>query len=86
MANGRSTGNPRPAKIPTERRLTVGSQFYEYPGHQPPRPSKQAPWLRMGGHWLAAAGFNIQAPVRVRVMPGCLVLTVEQAEQESAER
>jgi hypothetical protein len=26
--------------------------------------------------WLAAAGFDIQAPVRVRVMRGCLVLTV----------
>ncbi|MDP5209034.1 SymE family type I addiction module toxin [Microbulbifer sp. 2205BS26-8] len=56
---------------------------YEYPGHWPPRPSKQVPWLRMGDHWLAAAGFNIQAPVRVRVMPGFLVLAVDQPEQES---
>jgi len=28
----------------------------------------------MRGDWLAAAGFDIQAPVRVRVMRGCLVV------------
>ena len=33
----------------------------------------------MRGDWLAAAGFDILAPVRVRVMRGCLVLTVEEA-------
>ncbi|MCU7920882.1 MAG: type I toxin-antitoxin system SymE family toxin [Candidatus Thiodiazotropha sp. (ex Epidulcina cf. delphinae)] len=26
--------------------------------------------------WLAEAGFGIQTPVKVRVMPGCLVLTL----------
>jgi len=30
----------------------------------------------MRGDWLAAAGFDIQAAVRVRVMRGCLALTV----------
>ena len=81
MGNQHSTGNRRPAKIPSERRLTVGTQCYEYPNHWPPRPSRQVPWLQMRGDWLAAAGFNIQTPVRVRVMPGCLVVTVEQAGQ-----
>nr|WP_256473682.1 SymE family type I addiction module toxin [Aliidiomarina quisquiliarum] len=41
--------------------------------------------MQMRGDWLAAAGFDIQTPVRVRAMPGCLVVTVEQAGQESAE-
>ncbi|MDT8322398.1 MAG: SymE family type I addiction module toxin [Xanthomonadales bacterium] len=42
------------------------------------RRSRRVPWLQMRGDWLAAAGFDIQAPVRVRVMRGCLVLTVEE--------
>jgi hypothetical protein len=33
----------------------------------------------MRGDWLSAAGFDIRAPVRVRVMRGCLVLTVEES-------
>jgi len=33
----------------------------------------------MRGDWLAAAGFDIQTPVRVRVMQGCLVVTVEES-------
>jgi len=35
MANDHSTGNPRPAKPPPERRLTVGTQYYEYPADVP---------------------------------------------------
>jgi len=86
MAEKHSTGNRRPAKIPSERRLTVGTQCYEYPNRvAEPRPSRQVPWLQMRGDWLAAAGFDIQTPVRVRVMQGCLVVTVDQPEQESAE-
>ena len=81
MADNDSTGNPRPAKIPTERRLTVGTQFYEYRPREPgeSRRSRRVPWLQMRGDWLSAAGFDIRAPVRVRVMPGCLVLTVDES-------
>jgi len=54
MANDHSTGNPRPAKTPTERRLTVGTQYYEYPAHVPEqRRSRRVPWLQMRGDWLA---------------------------------
>lgn len=78
MASDKSTGKPRPAKIPTERRLTVGTLFYEYPAREDmPHRSRRVPWLQMRGDWLAAAGFDIRAPVRVRVMRGCLVLTIE---------
>ena len=38
-----------------------------------PRP---VPWVQLKGYWLEAAGFSIDAPIRVRVMAGCLVLTV----------
>jgi toxic protein SymE len=80
MATNHSTGNRRPAKTPTERRLTVGTQYFEYPERAPEkRSSRRVPWLQMRGDWLPAAGFDIQAPVRVRVMRGCLVLTVEES-------
>ena len=32
----------------------------------------------MKGHWLRQAGFEIDTPIKVRVMDGCLVLTTEQ--------
>ena len=77
MAKDHSTGKPRPVKIPTERRVTVGHRYYELPPLErgDPRRSRRIPWLQMRGDWLAAAGFDIQTPVRVRVMHGCLVLT-----------
>jgi len=79
MADIHSTGKQRPAKIPSERRLTVGTQYYEYPGRTlEPRPARRVPWLQMRGDWLAAAGFNIQTPVRVRIMQGCLVVTIDE--------
>jgi len=34
------------------------------------------PWLQLKGHWLEQAGFNIDSPVTIRVMQGCLVLMV----------
>jgi toxic protein SymE len=80
MADNHSTGKPRPVKIPTERRVTVGHQYYEYRGEgAEPTRTRQVPWLQMRGDWLSAAGFDIRAPVRVRVMRGCLVLTVEES-------
>ena len=34
------------------------------------------PWVQLKGYWLEAAGFTIDAPIKVRVMEGCLVLTI----------
>jgi toxic protein SymE len=78
MAKDNCTGKVRPVKIPTERRITVGHLYYERPPleHGEPRRSRPVPWLQMRGDWLAAAGFDIKTPVRVRVMEGCLVLTL----------
>lgn len=78
MANDDCTGKARPVKIPTERRITVGHQYYEYRPREAgdPHHSRRVPWLQMRGDWLAAAGFDIKTPVRVRVMEGCLVLTL----------
>ncbi|MEW6647897.1 MAG: SymE family type I addiction module toxin [Pseudomonadota bacterium] len=52
----------------------------EYPAREDrPHHSRRVPWLQMRGDWLSAAGFDVRAPVRVRIMRGCLVLTVEEA-------
>ena len=82
MADDDSTGNTRPAKIPSERQLTVGRLLYEYPplkNDHPnsPKRSRMVPWLQMKGRWLEAAGFDIKTSVKVRVMQGCLVVTAE---------
>ncbi|WP_417903607.1 SymE family type I addiction module toxin [Caldimonas brevitalea] len=37
----------------------------------------KVPWIRMQGKWLEAAGFGPRARVRIRIMGGCLVLTVD---------
>ncbi|GAB6044370.1 SymE family type I addiction module toxin [Endothiovibrio diazotrophicus] len=65
-----------------ERRLTVGTLFYEYPPrlNDPPgsHRTRRVPWLQLKGLWLAAAGFEARTPVKVRVMRGCLVVTVAE--------
>jgi len=42
-------------------------------------PDRRSPksWIRLQGKWIADAGFPPEARVRVRVMPGCLVITAE---------
>jgi len=71
-----AVSNRRTAKS----RRSVGTHYYEVSGRvAEARGSRRVPWLQMRGDWLAAAGFDIQAPVRVRVMQGCLVVTVEES-------
>jgi toxic protein SymE len=36
---------------------------------------RPVPWIQLKGYWLQRAGFEINTPVKVRVMDGCLVLT-----------
>ncbi|HED33727.1 MAG TPA: type I toxin-antitoxin system SymE family toxin, partial [Gammaproteobacteria bacterium] len=52
---------------------------YTQPLKNPDQPTKEmrVPWIRMQGLWLQQAGFVINAPVTVRVMEGCVVLTLE---------
>jgi len=38
---------------------------------------RPVPSIRLKGHWLRQAGFEINTPVKIRVMQGCLVLTAE---------
>ena len=37
--------------------------------------SAARPWINLQGNWLEQAGFSVNSQVKVRVMPGCLILT-----------
>jgi len=37
------------------------------------------PWINIQGQWLQQAGFEINTPIKVRVMAGCLVITLNSA-------
>ncbi len=39
--------------------------------------TKPVPWVQLKGKWLRQAGFEINTPVKIRVMDKCLVLTAE---------
>jgi len=73
------------SKVCQERRITVHQTHYEYRAKRPaPRNpnSRPVPWVQLKGYWLEAAGFQINTPVRVRVMEGCLVLTALKRQEE----
>ena len=64
-----------------ERRVKVKKGYYERPFRQQPATEpysapRPVPWVQLKGYWLEAAGFIIDTPIKVRVMEGCLVLTV----------
>jgi toxic protein SymE len=63
----------------TERYIKVNQIHYEYRTKQqsPNSGCRSVPWIQMKGHWLRQAGFEIDTPIKVRVMDGCLVLTTE---------
>lgn len=60
-----------------ERRLKVYSSHYTSRTSAPYAVSRAVPWVQLKGDWLAQAGFAIHAVLKVRVMRGCLVVTVE---------
>lgn len=61
--------------VPVPERITKQVRFLTvalYPG-----PFRRLPWVRLRGLWLEQAGFSPQMRVRVRIMPGCLVITTD---------
>ena len=40
------------------------------------------PAITLKGGWLAEAGFDTGTPVNVRVLQGCLIITIQEPEQE----
>jgi hypothetical protein len=81
MAKRNCKGNTRPGKTPTEKRLTVGKLYYDYPPLKDALPnagnrSVKVPWIQMKGRWLEELGFTVGAAIIVRISPGRLVLTL----------
>lgn len=56
----------------------MGSTIYDY--RRKDHSQACVPWLQLKRHWLERAGFEIGAPISVRVMEGCLVLMTEAGE------
>ena len=82
MATRNHTPEQRSAKgmIRHERNIKVYRSHYEYrasPNARRYPASRPIPWIQLKGLWLEQAGFDIDTPVRIRVMEGCLVLTAE---------
>lgn len=65
----------------TERHIKVNQIHYDYRTKQqsPNSGNRSVPWIQMKGHWLRQAGFEIDTPIKVRVMEGCLVLTINDS-------
>lgn len=60
-----------------QRQLKVREAYHSYQLQQNCRDRTPIGEIHLKGHWLIQAGFEIDTPVRVRVMTGCLVVTAE---------
>ena len=82
MANDNSKAGSRLRKSKSceERYIKVNQTYYEYRTKEQHRYSscRSVPTIQMKGHWLKQAGFEIDTPIKIRVMDGCLVITTEQ--------
>lgn len=82
--NDTSATRSTKSKVCQERQIKVSRTAYEYkPRKSDPYPKHSRtkhdiPWIQLKGLWLEQAGFSVDTPVKIRVMDGCLVLTVDQ--------
>lgn len=60
-----------------QRQLKVREAYHSYQLSQNCHQRTPIGEIHLKGHWLIKAGFEIDSPVKVRVMEGCLVLTSE---------
>ena len=60
-----------------QRQLKVREAYHSYQLNQNCHQRTPIGEIQLKGHWLIQAGFEIDSPVKVRVMEGCLVLTSE---------
>ena len=81
MTNANDKAGRRLLKSKTceERYIKVNQIHYDYRIKEQSLNSgcRSVPWINIKGHWLREAGFDINTPVKVRVMDGCLVLTID---------
>ncbi len=60
-----------------KRQYKVKEGYHSYQLKTPVRERTSVGEICLKGHWLVQAGFVVDQPVIVRIMQGCLVLTVE---------
>lgn len=63
-----------PEVSPANNRVATVSYASRFEDHQP------IPAIIMKGQWLAAAGFTTGSKMEIKVMEGCIVLTVKPPE------
>ncbi|QTF07881.1 type I toxin-antitoxin system SymE family toxin [Brenneria izadpanahii] len=70
MADAHSTPDTTIFKISQPER-------YQRVGYRPNRGDTSTPAINISGKWLQEAGFSSGQPLKLRVMPGCIVITVQ---------
>ena len=61
-----------------ERHIKVNTTYYTHQRKDNPTgPCRRIPHIQLKGDWLQQAGFEIDTPLKIRVMDGCLVITTE---------
>ena len=79
MTNEKHTSGERlPQTKNQQRQLKVREAYHSYQLNQSCHQRTPIGEIHLKGNWLIKAGFEIDSPVKVRVMEGCLVLTSEQ--------
>lgn len=63
------------------RQITIGGLY-----RARKRGAMYVPFIRLCGRWLQAAGFEIDRQVRIEVLPGRLVLTVMERNEQETEK
>ncbi len=77
MAKPHSTSDKLTRKPKHERSVKVASTCYDYICKDKPMRYVTVPSIRIKGHWLKQAGFTTGTQVRIRVIEGCLVMTID---------
>jgi toxic protein SymE len=76
--NSKSVARLTQNKACQERKIKINQICYiRKLKDDPVGAGRPVPWIQLKGYWLQQAGFEINTPVKVRVMNGCLVLTTE---------
>ncbi|RLM18181.1 hypothetical protein BIY29_18610 [Brenneria alni] len=70
MADAHSTPDTTIFKISQPER-------YQRVGYRPNKGDTSTPAINISGKWLQEAGFSTGQPLKLRVMPGCIVITVQ---------
>jgi len=80
-ANSKSGARLTQSKSRQHRNIKVNQFYYmrKLKG-DPVGAGRPVPWIQLKGYWLREAGFEIDTPVKVRVMEGCLMLTTTEGQ------